>query len=60
MIQKNDKPITLNDLSQPTNYEESNDSEFEVDWEKVLQMDQFSRKLISEGKSTPPMRKNDG
>tara|TARA_R100000353_G_scaffold6021_5_gene8233 strand:- start:8500 stop:8664 length:165 start_codon:yes stop_codon:yes gene_type:complete len=48
-------------LSEPTHYEEANtENEFEVDWDAVYGMDQWSRKLISEGKIEPPMRKKNG
>ena len=60
MTQKNDNPITLDDLSQPISYEEAKENEFEVDWDKVYGMDQFSRKLISQGKLSPPMKKKNG
>tara|TARA_R100000234_G_scaffold98657_1_gene67213 strand:+ start:296 stop:484 length:189 start_codon:yes stop_codon:yes gene_type:complete len=59
--QPNDKPLTLSDLSQPIEYEEaSRSNEFEVDWDKVFLLDQFSRKLVAEGKMSPPMKKKDG
>tara|TARA_Y100001938_G_scaffold122520_1_gene171019 strand:- start:230 stop:418 length:189 start_codon:yes stop_codon:yes gene_type:complete len=59
--QPNDKPLTLSDLSQPIEYEEAEKSnEFEVDWDKVFGLDQWSRKLISEGKMKPPMKKKNG
>lgn len=44
--------------NEPISYEEANtDVEFEVDWDAVYGMDQWSRKLISEGKLKPPMKK---
>ena len=48
-------------LNEPKHYEETNtDNEFEIDWDKVYGMDQWSRKLISEGKIKPPMKKKHG
>ncbi len=48
-------------MDKPTHYEEANtENEFEVDWDAVYGMDQWSRKLISEGKLEPPMRKKNG
>jgi len=44
--------------NKPIRYEEADTNmEFEVDWDAVYGMDQWSRKLISEGKLSPPMKK---
>tara|TARA_R100001463_G_scaffold24969_3_gene59398 strand:+ start:1811 stop:1999 length:189 start_codon:yes stop_codon:yes gene_type:complete len=59
--QKNDNPITLSELSQPLEYAEANtENEFEIDWDAVHGLDQWTRKLISQGKTEPPMKRKNG
>tara|TARA_R110002051_G_scaffold125288_3_gene198692 strand:+ start:2510 stop:2701 length:192 start_codon:yes stop_codon:yes gene_type:complete len=58
--EQNDNPLSLADLSQPLNYEETNDIEFEIDWDAIHSLDPWTKKRVIAGKMKTPMRKKYG